>query len=73
MPKKGYSAATLALSLCCDATTDAALRSSGPSGWIVDAIDRVTEVVAGDRRQFHQASPRTPGPDLPPVKWRTVE
>lgn len=40
---------------------------------IVDAIDDVAEVVTGDRRRFHQQSPRTPGPDLPPVKWRTVD
>ncbi|MCJ2021205.1 hypothetical protein MKK84_27950 [Methylobacterium sp. E-065] len=40
---------------------------------IVDAIDGLAEVVTGNRARFHQASPRTPGPDLPPVKWRTVE
>jgi hypothetical protein len=40
---------------------------------IVDAIDGLAEVVTGDRKRFHQASPRTPGPDLPPVKWRTVD
>jgi hypothetical protein len=40
---------------------------------VVDAIDGVAEVVTGDRKRFHQVSPRTPGPDLPPVKWRTVE
>jgi hypothetical protein len=40
---------------------------------IVDAIDGLAEVVTGDRKRFHQVSPRTPGPDLPPVKWRTVE
>ncbi|CAM3050824.1 hypothetical protein JHFBIEKO_4413 [Methylobacterium mesophilicum] len=40
---------------------------------IVDAIDGVAEVVVGDRKRFHQESPRTPGPDLPPGKWRTVE
>lgn len=40
---------------------------------IVDAIDGLAEVVAGDRKHFHQASPRTPGPDLPPAKWRTVK
>lgn len=40
---------------------------------IVEAIDGLAEVVAGDRKRFHQVSPRTLGPDLPPVKWRTVE
>jgi hypothetical protein len=40
---------------------------------IVDAINDVAEVVTGDRRRFHRQSPRTPGPCLPPVKWRTVE
>lgn len=40
---------------------------------IVEGIDDVAEVVTGDRKRFHQVSPRTPGPDLPPVKWRTVE
>jgi hypothetical protein len=40
---------------------------------IVDAIDGVAEVVTGDRQRFHQESPRTPGPELPAVKWRTVE
>ena len=40
---------------------------------VVDAIDGVAEVVAGDRKRFHQASPRTPGPNVPPAKWRTVE
>ena len=27
---------------------------------------------AEDRKRFHQVSPRTPGSDLPHVKWRTV-
>lgn len=40
---------------------------------VVDAIDDVAEVVAGDRRRFHQQDATTPGPALPPVKWRTVE
>lgn len=40
---------------------------------MVDAIDGLAEVVAGDRKRFHQQIPRTPGPVLPPVKWRTVE
>ncbi|MGH1573768.1 hypothetical protein ACRAWG_27890 [Methylobacterium sp. P31] len=40
---------------------------------VVDAIDGVAEVVAGDRRTFYQRDATTPGPDLPPVRWRTVE
>jgi hypothetical protein len=40
---------------------------------ILDAIDGLAEVVTGDRQRLHQQSPRTPGPDLPPVKWRTVD
>jgi hypothetical protein len=40
---------------------------------IVKGIDDVAEVVTGDRKCFHQVSPRTPGPDLPLGKWRTVE
>jgi len=40
---------------------------------IVDAIDDVAEVVTRDRKRFHQQSPRTPGPDLPSAKWRTVD
>jgi hypothetical protein len=40
---------------------------------IVDAIDGLAEVVTGDRKRFHQVSPRTARPDLPSVKWRTVE
>jgi hypothetical protein len=40
---------------------------------VVEAIDGLAEVVTGDRKRFHQQSPRTPGPDLPPAKWRTVE
>jgi hypothetical protein len=40
---------------------------------VVDAIDGVAEVVAGDRRKFHQGDMTTPGEALPPVKWRTVE
>ncbi len=40
---------------------------------ILDAIDGLAEVMTGDRQRFHQESPRTPGPDLPPVKWRTVD
>jgi hypothetical protein len=40
---------------------------------IVDAIDGLAEVVTGDPKRFHQVSPQTPGPDLPPGKWRTVE
>ena len=39
---------------------------------VVDTIDGVAEVGAGDRKRFHQISPRTPRPDLPPGKWRTV-
>ena len=40
----------------------------------LDTDDGLTEVVTGDRKRFHQASPRTPGPELPPGKrWRTVE
>ncbi len=35
---------------------------------ILDAIDGLAEVVTGDRQRLHQQSPRTPGPDLPPVK-----
>jgi hypothetical protein len=30
-------------------------------------------VVTGDRRRFYQRDATTPGMDLPPVKWRTVE
>lgn len=37
------------------------------------AIDGAAEVVADDRKRLHQVGARTPGPDLPPVKWRTVE
>lgn len=40
---------------------------------IVVAIDGMAEAVVGDRQRFHQESPRTPGPDLPPTKWRTVD
>lgn len=40
---------------------------------VIEAIDDVAEAVTGDRQQFHQKSPRTPGSNLPPVKWRTVE
>jgi hypothetical protein len=40
---------------------------------IVDAIDGLAEVVTGDRRRFHQKDATTPGSDLPPVRWRTVE
>lgn len=40
---------------------------------ILDAIDSLAEVVTGDRQRLHQESPRTPGPDLPPTKWRTVD
>jgi hypothetical protein len=40
---------------------------------VIEAIDDVAEAVTGDRQQLHQKSPRTPGPNLPPVKWRTVE
>ncbi len=40
---------------------------------VIEAIDDVAEAVTGDRQQFHQKGPRTPGPNLPPVKWRTVE
>lgn len=40
---------------------------------IVDAIDGLAEVVTGDRRRFYQRDATTPGADLPPVKWRTVE
>jgi len=40
---------------------------------IVEGIDDVAEVVTGDRRRFYQKDATTPGPELPPVKWRTVE
>lgn len=40
---------------------------------IVDAIDGLAEVVTGDRRTFYQRDATTPGPALPPAKWRTVE
>lgn len=40
---------------------------------VVDAIDGVAEVVAGDRRKFYQSDMTTPGEALPPVKWRTAE
>ncbi|MGU3419548.1 hypothetical protein [Methylobacterium sp. D54C] len=40
---------------------------------LVEAIDGVAEVVAGDRRRFYQRDATTPGKALPPVKWRTVE
>lgn len=40
---------------------------------IVDAIDGLAEVVTDDRRRFYQRDATTPGPDLPPVKWRTIE
>lgn len=62
---------------CIDALTRA--KPQGPLyksvSEIVDAIDGLAEVVTGDRRRFHQASPRTPGPDLPPLSkpLRTVE
>jgi len=60
---------------CIDVLTRA--KPQGPlykaTAEIVDAIDGLAEVVTGDRKRFHQESPRTPGPDLPPGKWRTVE
>jgi hypothetical protein len=40
---------------------------------ILDAIDGLAETVTGDRQRLHQQSPRTPGPELPPTKWRTVD
>lgn len=40
---------------------------------VVEAIDGLAEVVAGDRRKFFQRDATTPGEVLPPVKWRTVE
>jgi hypothetical protein len=40
---------------------------------IVDVIDGLAEVVNGNRRRFYQRDATTPGPDLLPVKWRTVE
>lgn len=40
---------------------------------VVDAIDSVAEVVAGDRRRFYQRDVTTPREALPPAKWRTVE
>jgi hypothetical protein len=40
---------------------------------VVESIDDVAEVVTGDRRRFYQRDATTPGPELPPVKWRTVE
>ncbi|MCJ2053694.1 hypothetical protein [Methylobacterium sp. J-070] len=40
---------------------------------IVEGIDDVAEVVAGDRRLFYQRDATSPGPDLPPANWRTVE
>jgi hypothetical protein len=39
----------------------------------VDAIDGLAEVVTSDRRRFYQRDATTPGPTLPPGKWRTVE
>lgn len=40
---------------------------------VMSGIDSVAEVVVGDRQRFHQQDATTPGPELPPVKWRTVE
>jgi hypothetical protein len=40
---------------------------------VLGAIASLAEVVAGDRKRFHQQSPHSPGPDLAPLKWRTVE
>lgn len=40
---------------------------------IMAGIDDLAEVVTGDRMHFHQRDATTPGPALPPVKWRTVE
>jgi hypothetical protein len=40
---------------------------------VAAAIDSVAEVVIGDRKRFHQASLRTPGPDLLPGRWRTFK
>jgi hypothetical protein len=40
---------------------------------IVDAIDGLAEVMTGDRRRFYQRDATTPGPDLPPTRFRTVE
>jgi hypothetical protein len=60
---------------CIDVLTRA--KPQGPlynaTTGIVEAIDGLAEVVSGDRKRFHQQSPRTPGPDLPPGKWRTGE
>jgi hypothetical protein len=60
---------------CIDVLTRA--KPQGPlykaTEGIVDAIDGLAEVVTGDRRTFYQRDATTPGPALPPVKWRTVE
>ncbi|SFT28241.1 hypothetical protein [Methylobacterium sp. yr668] len=40
---------------------------------VIDAIDDVAEVVTSDRRTFYQQDATTPGPHLPPTRFRTVE
>ncbi|MHB2208356.1 hypothetical protein [Methylobacterium sp. CM6257] len=44
-----------------------------PTEAIVDAIDGLAEIVTVDRQRFYERDATTPRPDLPPVKWRTVE
>ena len=60
---------------CIDVLTRA--KPQGPlykaTEGIADAIDGLAEVVTGDRRTLYQRDATTPGPALPPVKWRTVE
>jgi hypothetical protein len=43
------------------------------ASWPVEAINGLAEVVTGDCRRFYRRGASTPGPALPPVKWRTVE
>ena len=40
---------------------------------IMAGIDDLAEDVTGDRMRFHQRDATTPGVELPPVAWRTVE
>jgi hypothetical protein len=60
---------------CIDVLTRAKLQGElyNATSKIVEAIDGLAEVVTGDWRRLRQQSPRTPEPDLPPGKWRTVE
>ncbi|MGH1571869.1 hypothetical protein ACRAWG_15735 [Methylobacterium sp. P31] len=60
---------------CCEVPTRA--KPQGPLYRVVeqvmDVVDAVAEVVSGGRKRFHQVSPRTPGPDLPSARRRTME